>query len=1775
MAVRPIAEAAIRITADTRELEQAFAGAERALTSFLAKWISIGAIARAVWSALMEQERALRLVSAELGVGREAAMEYVRSIDQIRLYWGFAREESVRAATNIADAGYSATESAQILEEAMKLAGATGMELSRVADVLASTMRAYGMDAAESARAAENLFYIMAAGRVTLDDLDLGFNRLLVLARPLGIALEELTASYTVMSQKTTETYNIYLALMGVIKAMIQPTKKLQQVLMEHGFASGLAALKTVGLLGVMKILWDEMERGRLRLQDIISDIRAVSGLASITAQDIEGMVEAFQELTGTQTGYDEATRAFMESFLRGWGQAREEFKLLAAEIGSLVLPILRDLTNALSEIAGFLRSVLEPVIEVGNVRLEGAENIQRGLTKLRAIFLAALPFFKMTLGWGGALQAFLAMEVIFQIAKVAAEMVAGAASIGEIIVRSLVSAIAAGLLAVGIKTGNLKIIAGALVIEIGANLLLNLAFKPKIQGDPEAIIEGLKERWGKAFEDLLASLNQYADLVVLMRPPEGFLLDPQVVDKLGEVVKGLEETFQGLRKEQLKPEVWAAMGWEFAHSLEELTAGLGRDFEEIFHIAAQALFEGMSLTFKDFNVNLRQAPAEFWVAFARYANLTLDQLRERLSELGVEIELVSPESLISAQDILEGFVQDVDRFLSDAITKFSDTLAGSLINALLQAISMGEEAVSRFTVAVAERAMVLGPEAMFSLVKAIDEAIKKIEEYRETLGALPPEYAAVEQALRALRSALVETVDPLTAAMGEFRKSLEATEFSGLEGAIWRVIEAISDLPEYEEILVQWLQKEIEARKDQPAQLLALTDGIESLRGRLEKAADILKDFGIEVPPKLQGAIRALSQFERGASGAAESLMAQFRELRFSELEEGLFRVLFTLTRLAREGDILEGAQDLLFSTTREAAEQIPDFQETLSEAASTFKETFDRVSSDLSSSADTLQTSFLNLKGAIDSLAEKLREAGTVSLVVPAVPGPVSVSPMISGVAQGLSLAGASFTQVAQASSGLEQAIIALQEKLGEAPLTVQQGLSELQSKIQEVSLSLGFLGAMFLDLEEVSAVAEEAEKAAEAVSDIAQEEAEAVRKAAQNLKKELTELPDWFKKLNDLIKGQAEGVRGSAAVSAYLKQMLEELSKTVSKEGIPALRSLLEFLATTQTISDSLENFLFYLDAYKIKLGETREVLDDLSVGLKAFLEEAERLRREREREEKLLQERLEALRGAITDIANALGIRIPASVSYLIDSLLGLGSEFDPVVFTIKLFADIVVGLIEFIKGLTAEIERARATLETLSAAARYLGEVFWDLLEASRPYSDLVRMLSFVFGAIIDTLFSFLWPLVAILQELGFVAADFLNSLFRLEEETEEVTEQARTFNELNVPQGFKELAARLEYLVARPGEPWVPEPEKPKEPKPPELPYELPEIKIPEWVSEVIESFRSLIEAMKSTIQFILDQLLYFAQQLAGPILGFLLPVLNTFLQVLATIVAWLNSTALPIIIGMLESLTTFWKTQVEPWIMSQVLPGLLALATRFLEFLDQAFLPFIERYVFPTLQRLWPLVEGVLNRLIDLLYEVVQWLEENWDLVEAWLKNTLQSWERQLNQAVDLWKADMLAQGGEFWEEWKLLWGSENFSFWEKVLLGWKPVADAFEKGNVVMGLFLGAIQLAIGALLVFAAYLVAQAIGSFFGWLLSLIGLQEGGLVTRPTIALVGERGPEAVIPLPELQSFFGVALDNAIPSDSITIVNEIHLEVDGRELAAVIKKQEIREAIIRGRW
>ncbi len=76
------------------------------------------------------------------------------------------------------------------------------------------------------------------------------------------------------------------------------------------------------------------------------------------------------------------------------------------------------------------------------------------------------------------------------------------------------------------------------------------------------------------------------------------------------------------------------------------------------------------------------------------------------------------------------------------------------------------------------------------------------------------------------------------------------------------------------------------------------------------------------------------------------------------------------------------------------------------------------------------------------------------------------------------------------------------------------------------------------------------------------------------------------------------------------------------------------------------------------------------------------------------------------------------------------------------------------------------------------------------------------------------------------------------------------------------------------------------------------------------------------------------------------------------------------------------------------------------------------------------------------------------------------------------------------------------------------------KPVFDAllwvYNSVLKPIGDFFGGIGKTLGN--------IGSSIGGFFGGIGKMLGLAEGGIVTQPTVAVVGEAGPEAVIPLNE---------------------------------------------------
>jgi hypothetical protein len=67
-------------------------------------------------------------------------------------------------------------------------------------------------------------------------------------------------------------------------------------------------------------------------------------------------------------------------------------------------------------------------------------------------------------------------------------------------------------------------------------------------------------------------------------------------------------------------------------------------------------------------------------------------------------------------------------------------------------------------------------------------------------------------------------------------------------------------------------------------------------------------------------------------------------------------------------------------------------------------------------------------------------------------------------------------------------------------------------------------------------------------------------------------------------------------------------------------------------------------------------------------------------------------------------------------------------------------------------------------------------------------------------------------------------------------------------------------------------------------------------------------------------------------------------------------------------------------------------------------------------------------------------------------------------------------------------------------------------------------------------------------------------LMELAEGGIVTGPTMALIGEKGPEAVIPLNQINNIMGGGGNQRNGPMQQTVI----VELDGRTIARSVTKE-----------
>ena len=184
----------------------------------------------------------------------------------------FSASEAAAGMENLASAGFEVNEIIEAMPGMLDLAASSGEDLASGADIAASTLRGFGMDASEAGHVADVLAQNAAATNAAVADTGEAMKYIAPLANTVGLEFEEVAASIGIMANAGIKGSQAGTTLRGALSRLIVPFPVLLGKLPGH---KGIKGARTVELQGschppglrlrlFQKLLVQVLEQGRL-----------------------------------------------------------------------------------------------------------------------------------------------------------------------------------------------------------------------------------------------------------------------------------------------------------------------------------------------------------------------------------------------------------------------------------------------------------------------------------------------------------------------------------------------------------------------------------------------------------------------------------------------------------------------------------------------------------------------------------------------------------------------------------------------------------------------------------------------------------------------------------------------------------------------------------------------------------------------------------------------------------------------------------------------------------------------------------------------------------------------------------------------------------------------------------------------------------------------------------------------------------------------------------------------------------------------------------------------------------------------------------------------------------------------------------------------------------------------------------------------------------------------------------------------------------------------
>ena len=203
--------------------------------------------------------------------------------------------------TNIAQAGFSATETMQTIGAATDLATGTMSDMGKSTDLLTTILRAFNMDASQSAMVADALAVSVNKSKLDIEKLNTIFNYVGVAAKAAGVSFKDATASTMALANAGLKASTIGTGMRQILQTLSQGSSKFSTAIIKAGMSLSDFDLKTKSYGEVLENLGVLLSRGA-NFYDIFTTRAGNAALQlAASAQQVKEFSKALNEVGAAQ----------------------------------------------------------------------------------------------------------------------------------------------------------------------------------------------------------------------------------------------------------------------------------------------------------------------------------------------------------------------------------------------------------------------------------------------------------------------------------------------------------------------------------------------------------------------------------------------------------------------------------------------------------------------------------------------------------------------------------------------------------------------------------------------------------------------------------------------------------------------------------------------------------------------------------------------------------------------------------------------------------------------------------------------------------------------------------------------------------------------------------------------------------------------------------------------------------------------------------------------------------------------------------------------------------------------------------------------------------------------------------------------------------------------------------------------------------------------------------------------------------------------------------